>query len=97
MKKLVNLAAGLIIGATLVMSASGAAAHDVNVRSHERPVYRQDRPYHGATDHYAYRSHGHYSRYDRDHRPMPMIMRRDRDGDGVPNRYDRAPGNPYRH
>jgi len=27
----------------------------------------------------------------------PARIYRDRDGDGVPNRYDRAPGNPYRY
>lgn len=33
--------------------------------------------------------------YDRDGRPAASY--RDRDGDGVPNRWDRAPGNPYRN
>ncbi|TFZ06291.1 hypothetical protein EZ313_06505 [Ramlibacter henchirensis] len=31
------------------------------------------------------------------HHPGPPRHMRDRDGDGVPNRYDRRPGNPYRY
>ena len=41
-----------------------------------------DAPY--RTGYYDDGSHGYYSR-------------RDRDGDGVPNRYDRRPDNPYRY
>ena len=34
----------------------------------------------------------------RDHRAQRFTPTRfDRDGDGVPNRYDRSPGNPYRN
>lgn len=35
--------------------------------------------------------------YERDHYGPPARVYRDRDGDGVANRYDRAPGNPYRY
>jgi hypothetical protein len=31
------------------------------------------------------------------HGHAPMANRRDRDGDGVPNRYDQRPNNPYRY
>lgn len=31
------------------------------------------------------------------HRGPPPRALRDRDGDGVPDRYDRRPGNPYRY
>jgi WXXGXW repeat (2 copies) len=34
---------------------------------------------------------------DRDHDGVPNRFDRDRDGDGVPNGLDRAPNNPYRH
>jgi len=35
--------------------------------------------------------------YERDRYGPPARHYRDRDGDGVANRYDRAPGNPYRY
>jgi hypothetical protein len=35
--------------------------------------------------------------YERDRYGPPARVYRDRDGDGVANRYDRAPGNPYRY
>lgn len=33
---------------------------------------------------------------DRDHDGIPNRYDRDRDGDGIPNRFDRRPDNPYR-
>lgn len=51
------------------------------------PVYVQPRPvYYGRDDHY-----GHHGRRVHHHRGWG-----DADRDGVPNRYDRAPHNPYR-
>lgn len=50
---------------------------------HGRGYYRQD---YGHYEHRGYRDH-------RDYRGA----RWDRDGDGVPNRYDRRPHNPYRY
>lgn len=99
MKKLIALAASLITGATLLMSASTAMARDVDVRIVERPVYKQARPHHVAPRHYvAPRQYGHYSRHDRPYRrPVPASVRRDRDGDGVPNRFDARPNNPRRY
>ena len=52
-------------------------------RGHGRGYYRQD---HGHYDHRDHRDRGDY-----------RGARWDRDGDGVPNRYDRRPGNPYRY
>jgi hypothetical protein len=93
MKKLITLAAGLITGATLMMSAGAALARDVDVRIVERPVYKQARPHHVAPRHYD-----RYSRYDRHHRrPVPASARRDRDRDGVPDRFDARPNNPRRY
>jgi hypothetical protein len=40
----------------------------------------------------GYYRHPHHSYYG-----PPGRAYRDRDGDGVPNRYDRMPGNPYRY
>lgn len=51
---------------------------------HPAPVYVQPAPL--AVDRYP--SHRHH------HAPYGY---RDRDGDGVPNRWDRRPENPYRH
>jgi hypothetical protein len=47
----------------------------------------------------AYRGdyRGGYGYRDRDHDGIPNRYDRDRDGDGVPNRYDRAPDNPRRY
>jgi len=45
----------------------------------------------GGRDYYQRQGRGHYEH--RDYRGA----RWDRDGDGVPNRYDRRPNNPYRH
>lgn len=41
--------------------------------------------------------YGYHRSYDRDRYVAPARGYRDRDGDGVINRYDRAPGNPYRY
>jgi hypothetical protein len=40
---------------------------------------------------------GYHRSYDRDRYAPPARAYRDRDGDGIPNRYDRAPVNPYRY
>lgn len=99
MKKLIHLAAGLITGATLMLSATAAMARDVDVRIVERPSYQHGRPYHVAPRHYdrysRYDRHGRYDRYHR--RPIPAGVRHDRDGDGVPNRFDARPNNPRRY
>ncbi|MBS0343494.1 MAG: hypothetical protein JSS56_23570 [Proteobacteria bacterium] len=65
------------------------------------PVYVQPAPraygYGYGRDYYYREGHGHYDRRDyRDHRDY-RGARWDRDGDGVPNRYDRRPNNPYRY
>ncbi|KQW64317.1 thrombospondin type 3 repeat-containing protein [Variovorax sp. Root411] len=39
----------------------------------------------------------HYGNRDRDRDGVPNRYDRDRDNDGVPNRYDRNPNNPYRN
>ena len=39
----------------------------------------------------------HHPSYQRDRYGPPAHVYHDRDGDGVANRYDRAPGNPYRY
>jgi hypothetical protein len=41
--------------------------------------------------------HGRWGRRDRDRDGVPNRFDRDRDGDGVPNRFDDHPNNPRRH
>lgn len=41
--------------------------------------------------------HHHPHRHARPYQGPPPRYHRDRDGDGVPNRYDRRPRNPYRY
>ena len=50
----------------------------------ERSRAAAHRPHYRAPHH-----NGHYSK--------PQASRRDRDGDGVPNRHDQRPNNPYRY
>ena len=63
------------------------------------PVYVQSAPRHYAP---AY-GHGYYRQdygrqdYGRHERRGYNAARWDRDGDGVPNRHDRRPNNPYRY
>ncbi len=104
MKKLVNLAASLIAGATLMMSASAAMARgdDGRVYERERPAYNHGQPHRASP-----RDHGHYKRYERHHysrhdrhhygRGLPARARYDRDRDGVPDRFDARPNNPRRY
>jgi hypothetical protein len=112
MKKLVTVASGMIAGAVLMLSASAAMARpdvDVHVgapsghaypapvRAAERRDYPPARPSHLMhPDH-----HRQYDRHDyrHDYRrpPLPVRSRHDRDGDGVPNRFDARPDNPRRY
>lgn len=103
MKKYLAISAGLLAGTVMMLSAAPAMARvnvDVNigvpgvfypapvyvqprpVYVQPRPVYVQPRPVYYKQKHH--RKHHYYSRHDRD-------------GDGVSNRYDRRPNNPYRY
>lgn len=109
MNKSLTVGAGILAAATLLFAAAPAMARvdvDLNigvpvygapapvyvqpqpvyvqpqpVYVQPRPVYVHPRPYYGDR-HYRHRHY--YDRHDRDH-------------DGVPNRYDRRPNNPYRY
>lgn len=50
--------------------------------------------YHRGHDRYEHRRHRHWEERRWEER---RYGRRDYDGDGVPNRYDRRPENPYRY
>ena len=87
---------------SLTMLSSPAHAYD------DRGPRGYDR-HHGYYDHHAERQARAYRRAQREHyREMERrrqhawaarhhAPRFDRDGDGVPNRYDRRPNNPYRY
>ena len=90
MKKYLTISAGLLTGATLFLAAAPAMARvDVvvgvpaPVYVAPQPVYVQPRPVYVE---HRYRHNRHYAR-----------PRHDRDGDGVPNRFDRRPNNPHRY
>jgi hypothetical protein len=98
MKKYLAISAGLLAGTVMMLTAAPAMARvnvDLNVGLpgvfvpapvyvQPRPVYVQPRPVYYAPRYHHYKRHHYYSRHDRD-------------GDGVPNRYDRRPTNPYRY
>jgi hypothetical protein len=98
MKKFLTIAAGLIAGTTALMTATPALARaEVNVHIgaparpiQVAPIYRAPRPVH-VQPRPVYRDYSH--RYARPVR----YSRRDLDGDGVPNRFDARPRNPYRY
>ncbi|MBK4735023.1 hypothetical protein [Noviherbaspirillum pedocola] len=81
------IAASLIAGATLLLSASAAMAQG----GHEYHPYRDARPHHVVP------VRPHFRHDYRHHHVVPVRSRHDRDGDGVPNRFDARPNNPYRH
>lgn len=56
------------------------------------PVYQRPYPYVYGPAYRAPYPHGYYQGP-----PRGYYGRRDADGDGVPNRYDRRPRNPYRY
>lgn len=89
MKKPATLLAGLVAGASLLLSAPAAMAHTVvDGHGHYRPHRHVVKPRHVAPVRHDYRHRQHV---------MPARPMRDRDGDGVPNRYDARPDNPRRY
>jgi hypothetical protein len=102
MKKILALSAALVTGTVLMFAAAPAMARvdvDLNVGVpgpvyvapqpvyvQPRPVYVQPRSVYYDDGYRRHHRHGHYRHY-----------RHDRDHDGVPNRYDRRPNNPYRY
>jgi hypothetical protein len=83
-----NLIGMLFTGLALMVSASAAMAHpdfDRSPHRDARPHYVRPAP---RFEHYSHRHHP---------RMHAIGTRHDRDGDGVPNRFDARPNNPYRH
>lgn len=105
MKKFLAISASLTVGALMFFSAAPAMARvdvDLNVGIpgpvyvapqpvyvQPRPVYVQPRPVYVQPRPVYYERH-HRHGYER-------RWRHDRDHDGVPNRWDRRPNNPYRY
>lgn len=92
----------LAVGAAALL-ALGALAAPAQAQPHGHPGGRHDRPQVIVVQPpppHRFAPPRHDSRYDhrRDHRYDRHGHRRlrDRDRDGVPDRYDRFPGNPYR-
>jgi hypothetical protein len=103
MKTYLKAFAALAIGATVMLAAPAMARVNVDVNVglpgvfypapvyvQPQPVYVQPRPVYVQPAPVYYERHwnrGHHHGYGR----------RDSDGDGVPDRYDRRPNNPYRY
>jgi hypothetical protein len=112
-EKLLTAAAGLLAGTTMLMAAAPALARtDVVVQVRTPAMYEVQRvefvrsyPVYENHRRFVEQSHRSYSgnpRYDlrshdQYHRSPDYSRRWDRDGDGVPNRYDARPYNPYRY
>lgn len=105
MKKLIGITAAAIAGTTLMFAAMPAMARttvDINIgvpgivnvhpaASVARPnmVNVSPRPVRVEHDRYNWRN--------APQRKQIRPVRRDNDGDGVPNRFDMRPNNPYRY
>lgn len=92
MKNPVKIIAGILAGAAVLLSAPAAMAHTVRDAHGHYRAHRHVQPHYVAPVRHGYRHD-----YRHAQRVLPARVQRDRDGDGVPNRYDRAPVNPYRY
>ena len=92
MKKPLMFIAGILAGATVLLAAPSAMAHTVRDAHGHYRAHRHVPPHHVAPVRHAYR---HDHRYPQ--RVLPARGQRDRDGDGVPNRFDARPDNPRRY
>jgi len=92
MKNPVMFIAGILAGATVLLSAPAAMAHTVRDAHGAYRAHRHVQPHYVAPVRPAYR---HDHRYPQ--QVLPARVQRDRDGDGVPNRFDARPDNPRRY
>lgn len=98
MKKIFGISAGILAGA-LLLSAPAMARVDVDVHLgvpapvyvSPAPVYVAPRPVYVAPRPVYVHPHRYY------HHRHHFRPRGDYDRDGVPNRFDRRPNNPYRY
>jgi hypothetical protein len=106
----VNVPGGYVQPAPVYVQPAPVYVQPRPVYVQPQPIYVQPRAYYGHS--YPVQRSGPYgdwdrdgvaNRFDRDSRwsnpraPYHHGGRRDADGDGVPNRADRAPHNPYRY
>ena len=110
MKNRLSVVAAVLSGAVLWLAAAPAMARaDVSLNIGipglyvqpapvyvQEPAYVRSRPVYEQPRYYREREYRREWRHDHGPRHGHMSPRRDRDGDGVPNRYDRRPNNPYR-
>lgn len=112
MKSKLIVATGLI-GAVLMLGAGSASAgvsthihigvpgvhvQPAPVVVHQRPMHAQPRRvYYGPPHPVRVERHSYSGRHARHRAAHRGYGYRDRDGDGVPNRFDRRPNNPYRY
>jgi hypothetical protein len=66
-------------------------------RQHQHVNVRADRDRDGIPNRYDRDRDGVPNQYDRDRDGVPNRVDRDRDGDGIANRHDQRPNNPYRY
>lgn len=113
MKNRFTVIAGFFSGVALMLAVAPAMAHaDVAINIggpgfyvqsapvyvSAPPVYVQPRPLYVQPQSYYMEQQYQPARYARDWRGGYRHRRNlDRDGDGVPNRFDRQPNNPYRN
>lgn len=92
MKNPVKIIAGILTGAAVLLSTPAAMAHTVRDAHGHYRAHRHVHSHHVAPVRHAYRHDHHYPQ-----RVVPARVQRDRDGDGVPNRFDARPNNPRRY
>lgn len=100
MKKILGISAGILAGALLLAAAPAMARVDVDVHLGvpapiyvgPAPVYVAPRQVYVAPRPVYVHPHRYYH-----HHKRHMRSRGDYDRDGVPNRFDRRPSNPYRY
>jgi hypothetical protein len=99
MKKSHIISAALVAGAALMFAAPAMARVDVDLNiGVPGPVFVEPQPYY-VQPYYAPRPYYAPQPYyvDRDYRYRHHRRFHDRDRDGVPDRYDHRPNNPYRY
>lgn len=87
----------ILIALLATAGLSGCVAYPVGAYHEPAAVYGPPPVVYGAPGYApapAYRYHRAPGYRDRDRDGIPDRYDRDRDGDGVPNRYDRRPGDP---
>jgi hypothetical protein len=91
------LAAGAIAVAGMTATVPAAAQSGFSFRAGDVRIAFSDGYYDRRDRWHAWRSARDHHYYRTNYRNSYRAWNRDRDRDGVPNRYDRRPNNPYRY